>query len=573
MDVYLIHCPSYFDFREDFLISGSGVAGVPTSSIFEMHPIGLISLADMLQKYNYKVQIINLALKLLNKKHFNLDKYLRKLDADLYGFDLHWMIHAQGSLEIAKKVKKYHPNSQILFGGFSASYFHNELMKNFPFIDYIIRGDSAEYPLLKLMDCITFNRNLEDVPNLVRREGTKIKINSFSHVPTDIEYNGVNFPKIYFKMFLDSRDFDLYSYLPTLYFLKKPVIPILFSKGCTYNCINCGGSQYSNKIISNRTCLAKKNPKDVAQEILNISQSFNFPMRIIGDLRICGRRYCEIFFKYLGNFSIDNPTTFEFFTPAPKHYLKNISRNFNRVSIEISPESGNQEVRNFQGRPFTNNGIFDMIKNLNLIDEYLLILWFQVGNALDSEDTLVETIKFSEDAIRLDSKNIHPFLSPLAPYIDPGSLAFDFPQKYNYKITRPTLKDQIEGFTQPIWKYYLNYTTKNLNPDNIVRLTYKYVKKLEQLKCKHGLLPKDAYDESLKLMDFLERITLVTDRLWINQGRENVNRFLKDMEYDMAGIETKAKLTPVLFPEMGLFELFKSGIKFMGYTIKKQFKL
>ncbi|MHA1440013.1 MAG: cobalamin-dependent protein [Promethearchaeota archaeon] len=554
------------------MISGSGVAGIPTTSIFEMYPIGLISLADILQQNNYKVQIVNLALKMINKLRFNLIKYLKKIEADVYAFDLHWMIHAQGSIKIAEIIKKLHPNSSILFGGFTASYFYKEMMKNYPFIDFIIRGDSAEHPLLLLMNSIKFKNKYNIIPNLVWRDGNKIKINDFSHVPNDIEYNGINFPKIYFKMFLASYDIDFNSYLPTLYFLKKPVIPILFSKGCTYNCINCGGSQFANKIISNRTCLAKKSPKLVAQELLNISQSFNFPMRFIGDLRICGRRYCDKLFEYLGNYRIDNPITFEFFTPATKHYLKRIGKHFSRVSIEISPESGNQEVRMFQGRPFTNRGIFDMIKNFNLLNEYLFIMWFQVGNALDSENSLKETIKFSEDAIKLDPNNTHPFLSPLAPYIDPGSLAFEYPQKFSYKITRPNLKKQIEGFEQPLWKYYLNYETKNLNSDDIIQLTYKYVKMLEEIKVKYNLLSKETCEESLRLLSFLERLTMMVDKIWLKNGREEVNSFLRKMSFDKTGLKIKSKLTPVLFPELSLFHFLQSFIKFIGFSIKNKFK-
>lgn len=59
MDVYLLHCPSYYEFRKDSLISGSDASGIPSTSIFEMHPIGLMSLAENLQKYNYKVHIVN----------------------------------------------------------------------------------------------------------------------------------------------------------------------------------------------------------------------------------------------------------------------------------------------------------------------------------------------------------------------------------------------------------------------------------------------------------------------------------------------------------------------------------
>ncbi|MGQ4872947.1 MAG: TIGR04190 family B12-binding domain/radical SAM domain protein [Promethearchaeia archaeon] len=572
MDLYFIHCPFYFDFRKDFVFSGSENAGIPSTSVFEMYPIGLISLADILQKNNYKVQIINLALKMIIHRRFNIHKFLKKLNAKIFAFDLHWMIHAQGSLEIAKLIKKYHPNSYILFGGFTASYFHKELMQNYPFIDFIIRGDSAEYPLLKLMNNLRLKKRFDLIPNLVWRDGKRVKINNFNHVPNVVEYEGQNFPKIFFKMFLTSRDLDFFSYLPTLYFIKKPVIPILFSKGCTYNCINCGGSQFSSRIINNRTCLAKKPPELVAKELLNISQSFNFPIRIIGDLRICGKRYYQKIFSLLGNYKIDNPTTFEFFTPATENYLKLIKKHFSQVSIELSPESGNQKVRMFQGRPFTNQGIFDMVKKLSILDNYIFIMWFQVGNALDTEESLNETVKFSEKIIKLDPKHIHPFISPLAPYIDPGSLAFEFPDKYGYIIKKKTLKEQIEGFNQPLWIYYLNYETKKLNLEQIIRFNYEYTRKFENIKFLNNKISEEAYNESIRLLNFLERLIFIIDKIWKEKGRNEVNKFLKKMNFDKTGLKIKRKLTEILFPEIKLYEYYKNFIKFSAYSIKNKFK-
>ena len=199
-------------------------------------------------------------------------------------------------------------------------------------------------------------------------------------------------------------------------------------------------------------------------------------------------------------------------------------------------------------------------------------MWFQVGNALDSEDTLKETIKFSENAIKMDSNHIHPFISPLAPYIDPGSLAFEFPEKYGYKITLKNLKKQIEGFEQPIWKYYLNYETKTLNNDKIINLSYKYMKRLEEIKLKYNLFSNEAYQESIKLLNFLERLTFRVDKIWREKGRNEVNTLLKKMNFDETGLEIKSKLTRILFPELGLFDFLKNFIKFGNYTIKNKFK-
>ena len=47
-------------------------------------------------------------------------------------------------------TKRHHPDTPIIFGGFSATYYHEELIR-YPFVDFVIRGDSAEEPLRQLM--------------------------------------------------------------------------------------------------------------------------------------------------------------------------------------------------------------------------------------------------------------------------------------------------------------------------------------------------------------------------------------------------------------------------------------
>ena len=57
----------------------------------------------------------------------------------MFGIDLHWLPHAHGSLAIAEIVKRLHPDSKVLFGGFSSSYYHEELI-NYPQVDLVLAG-------------------------------------------------------------------------------------------------------------------------------------------------------------------------------------------------------------------------------------------------------------------------------------------------------------------------------------------------------------------------------------------------------------------------------------------------
>ena len=45
----------------------------------------------------------------------------RKLDPVAFGIDLHWLPHAHGSIEVARIVKKHHPETPVIFGGLSST--------------------------------------------------------------------------------------------------------------------------------------------------------------------------------------------------------------------------------------------------------------------------------------------------------------------------------------------------------------------------------------------------------------------------------------------------------------------
>ena len=59
-----------------------------------------------------------------------------------------------GSLSLAELVKKHHPDKPVILGGLSATYYHEEIMRDYPFVDFIVCGDSTEEPLRQLMEAI-----------------------------------------------------------------------------------------------------------------------------------------------------------------------------------------------------------------------------------------------------------------------------------------------------------------------------------------------------------------------------------------------------------------------------------
>ncbi len=109
-DLILLHPPSVLRFREVPIFPGPISDVVPSSSIFEIYPIGFLSLSEYLHRHGIAVRIVNLALKMLRRPSFRPDKFIAKLNPRAFGIDLHWLTHADGSLALAELVREILPH-------------------------------------------------------------------------------------------------------------------------------------------------------------------------------------------------------------------------------------------------------------------------------------------------------------------------------------------------------------------------------------------------------------------------------------------------------------------------------
>ncbi len=149
-DFILLHPPSVYDFRRKAILYGPVSDLIPSSPVFEMYPLGFLTITNYLEERDITVRVINLALRMMNDRRFDVTKFISRLRPKAFGIDLHWLPHAHGALEIATIVKSSHPEIPVICGGLSASYFHEELI-DYPQIDFVIRGDAVEPALYELL--------------------------------------------------------------------------------------------------------------------------------------------------------------------------------------------------------------------------------------------------------------------------------------------------------------------------------------------------------------------------------------------------------------------------------------
>src|SRR5579862_8205339 len=155
-DLFLVHAPSVFDFRErdDMLFAYlSDSDSVNVTSIYEMYPIGWFSLKQHLADHGLDVKIVNVASLMLQYPKLDVKRLLGRLEAPVFGFDLHWMTQCQGAIELAALLKEVHPGALTIVGGISATYYAGQLIQ-YPGVDVVVRGYDTLAPVTQLVTAV-----------------------------------------------------------------------------------------------------------------------------------------------------------------------------------------------------------------------------------------------------------------------------------------------------------------------------------------------------------------------------------------------------------------------------------
>jgi B12-binding domain/radical SAM domain protein len=502
----LLHAPTVYDFRKYPLMFGPIADGVPSTPLFEMYPIGFFSLVEHLGRNGIGVRIINVAVRMLSSNDFDAEAMIRKLKPKAFGIDLHWLPHAQGSLEVAKICKKYHPDIPVIFGGYSATYFYEELIR-YPEVDFIIRGDSAEEPLLQLMNTIvkqSYN-SFSAIPNLVWKDSSgKPHANPFTYVPNDLNKSANNYVAV-FKSALkyrDVRSLSPWKGWTSHEWLDYPITPVITCRGCVHNCTFCGGSRDALALYCNRKKPAFRDPQLIVADILKCAQYTRAPIFIIGDLFQQGKRYAHTILEGLKKAEIKNHLVFELFKPAPKEFFDRVAESVTNFNFEISPDSHDERVRGAEGKQYKNA---EIEKNLgwaldagcNKFD-----LFFMIGLPQQTCESAMDTVEWCGYLMEKFGTRVVPFILPYSPFIDPGCIAYEQSEKMGYTILLETLEDYRKALLSPSWKYALNYETKWMTRDEIVDCAYQAGLRMNELKLKCGLIDEQQFkrtEERIKL--------------------------------------------------------------------------
>ena len=209
------------------------------SPYFFYIPMGTFGLCDYLGQRNIAARIFNPALYNANEVQTQLLAALTAVQPTHVGFVLHWQETAHGLLTELAAVKAWNPEVVAFCGGFTASYFAEDLLATTSELEYVIVGDPEEPVAQLLQGCPP-----ELIANLVRRDerGT-VHRNERCWLIEQPLLDSISFAGLHFLI-------DADQYLEKIN--TKLGFPVFLGRGCVFDCAYCGGSRHAFRLHSGR---------------------------------------------------------------------------------------------------------------------------------------------------------------------------------------------------------------------------------------------------------------------------------------------------------------------------------
>jgi hypothetical protein len=100
------------------------------------------------------------------------------------------------------------------------------------------------------------------------------------------------------------------------------------------------------------------------------------------------------------------------------------------------------------------------------------------------------TVDYCERLFRLGDRRLSCYISPMGPFLDPGSRGFEEPGRFGYRLFARTLEEHRQLLLQPTWERILNYETQWMTRRELVDATYDSAERLNALKMRYGRISR-----------------------------------------------------------------------------------
>lgn len=441
IDLLLIHVPKFSAYYRPY-------GDYMTVNLI---PMGTWLLADIAIRAGFKTRILHLGLEWIETQKFSALPYIQDKDIVLAAIPLHWHQQSYDAIETAREIKKARPEIFIVLGGYTASYFHKEIMADNSQIDAVIRGD-ADVPLPALLKAVKEGTGLDNIPNLTWRQDGKVMENPLSYVSSEKDIDRASYANL--GLLKGHKTYMHYMGMPFVwskgftreqnrkYFhLGHDMFFVNVGRGCLGNCTWCGGGAHAQQKVNGRRGVIFRAPEKVADTISEATEIGYEMIHLSFDPGTEAEKYYLELFGLIRQRKIKVQCYFESFGLPSEPFLKAFSETFRPAGsvIAISPESGDEQIRRHNRSFFFTNK--DLMESIYLAQGLgiRVDLFFSMGIPGETYSDLSMTASFRRQ-IKKSFKNIgRMWTSPIT--MEPASPWFEEPASFGIVSERRSFSD------------------------------------------------------------------------------------------------------------------------------------
>ena len=339
-------------------------------------PLGLAYLAAVVRKYNKcDVKIFDLGLTPKVKIYKEIREILQ-FKPDVVGITAMTNVY-YNACKIAQMLKNSQHSIKIVMGGPHVTIFPMDAIKN-EFVDFVVVGE-GEKTFVELIDAIENKKSFAHIKGLVYKEGDKIVQNAARELISDLD-----------KIPFPARDLLKLEHYPLRTYDGKPMVTMITSRGCPFNCSYCYKGIFGN-------IYRKRSAENILEEIKYIVNKHNYRcIYFIDDIFTLDKerlkKLCELILKE--KLSIEWQCLSRVDTITKDMLTLMYEAGCRQIHYGI--ESGNENILKNVGRETPLNMIRDVVKWTKQA-KIRVKGYFMIGLPGDTVATALQTIRFAKE--------------------------------------------------------------------------------------------------------------------------------------------------------------------------------
>jgi anaerobic magnesium-protoporphyrin IX monomethyl ester cyclase len=346
-------------------------------------PLGMLYIATYLRENGIDVSIIDEAAQGYSLK--GTVDWVKKENPDILGFSTCSSSCHKAAL-IADRVKKENPDIVTVFGNFYATFNAERILRKYPFVDIIIRGE-GEHTSLELAKCLEENGDLKKVLGINFRNNGQII--STPDRPLIKDVDSLPFPD------REMLDVEYHNTTAGIVVAPKKFSSFVSSRGCVFQCRFCGCRRLARNLWRSRSV------DNILEELhLLSSQGYkqflfvddNFTLNPKRVITLCQRLKKEkVDVEFFAEGRVDN---------CPQNMLQEMVRADCKM-IYFGIENATQKVLDYYDKRTTPKQAEDATKKARKAGIDVIVASFILGAPNETRKEIQNTLDFAQK-IRVD---------------------------------------------------------------------------------------------------------------------------------------------------------------------------